>query len=204
MKEKYIEDLREIKKMMNLSTRFISLSGLSGVSIGIIALFGVWFADHIVFKDQNYLVADRIELSDKSITHILLIAIGTLLLSTITAIFFTVKKSKQQNQNVWNHQTKRLLINLFIPLIAGGLLCFILLFKGFIGLLPPLTLMFYGLALVNASKYTLPEIRSLGLFEIVLGLIAVQLIDYGLFLWAFGFGILHIAYGLFIQRKYQS
>jgi len=68
----------------------------------------------------------------------------------------------------------------------------------------PLTLIFYGLALVNASKYTLSEIRSFGIAEIVLGLIAMAFIGYGLLFWAIGFGLLHIIYGIIMHVRYGS
>ena len=108
------------------------------------------------------------------------------------------------NQPLWNHQTKRLLINLLISLATGGIFSFILLLKGFIGLVAPITLLFYGLALVNASKYTLSEIRSLGLLEIALGLISTYYIGYGLLFWAVGFGALHIVYGVLMHLKYEK
>ena len=203
MKEKYIQDLKEIKDIMNRSTRFISLSGLSGVSTGIAALTGAYLAYQTIFRDKDYLVYHAVEINNESIADLLLIATGTLILSIATAIFFTSRKTKKRSQNVWDYQTKRLLINLSIPLITGGLLCLMLLFKGFVGMVPPLTLIFYGLALVNGSKYTLHEIRSLGLIEILLGLIAFHFIDYGLLVWAFGFGVIQIVYGLIIQWKHK-
>lgn len=203
MKEKYIEDLKEIKEIMNRSSRFISLSGLSGVSTGIVALAGVFLAYLIFFKEQDYLVYDAIEIGNGRKNLLLLIALGTLILSIGSAFFFTARKTKKRNQNILNNQTKELLINLLIPLVTGGLLCLVLLFKGFVGILPPLTLIFYGLALVNGSKYTLPEIRTLGLIEIIIGLIATQFIGYGLIFWAFGFGAMQIVYGLLVQKKYK-
>jgi flagellar biosynthesis component FlhA len=202
MKE-YIEDLKEIREIMNRSTRFISLSGLSGVSTGIIALAGSYLAYQTIFKEQDYLVYNAVDISKEIIGYLLFIAIGTLILSIASAIFFTSRKTRKQKQNVWDQQTKRLLINLSIPLIAGGLLCLMLIFEGFLGIVPALTLIFYGLALVNGSKYTLYEIRNLGLIEIMLGLIAFQFIDYGLLFWAFGFGVIQIVYGLIIQWKYK-
>lgn len=203
-KEKYIEDLKEIKDIMNRTTRFISLSGLSGVSTGIIALAGTFLAYQTIFKDQGYLVYNAVELNSDNLRYLLLIAVGTLILSIGTAIFFTSRKTKKQNQSGWNSQTKELLFNLLIPLITGGLLCLTLLFKGFVGILPPLTLIFYGLALLNGSKYTLSEIKNLGLIEILLGLTAIHFIDYGLLFWAFGFGVVQILYGIIIQIKYKS
>jgi len=70
-------------------------------------------------------------------------------------------------------------------------------------MLPSVTLVFYGLALVNASKYSLSDIRSLGLIELVLGLLAFWLIGYGLLIWAIGFGLVQLVYGLLIQKKYS-
>ena len=203
-KEKYIEDLKEIKDIMNRTTRFISLSGLSGVSTGIIALVGAFIAYQTIFKDQGYLAYNVVGLNSDNLRYLLLIAVGTLILSIGSAIFFTSKKTKKQNQRGWNSQTKELLFNLLIPLITGGLLCLTLLFKGFVGILPPLTLIFYGLALLNGSKYTLSEIKKLGLIEILLGLTAFHFIDYGLLFWAFGFGVVQILYGIIIQIKYKS
>ncbi len=203
-KEKYIEDLKEIKDIMNRTTRFLSLSGLSGVSTGIIALVGAFLAYQTIFKDQGYLAYNVVGINSDNLRYLLLIAVGTLILSIGSAIFFTSKKTKKQNQSGWNSQTKELLFNLLIPLITGGLLCLTLLFKGFVGILPPLTLIFYGLALLNGSKYTLSEIKKLGLIEILLGLTAFHFIDYGLLFWAFGFGVVQILYGIIIQIKYKS
>ncbi|MFH1000744.1 MAG: hypothetical protein V1783_07870 [Bacteroidota bacterium] len=204
MKEKYIEDLKEIKDIMNRSTRFISLSGLSGVSTGITALIGVSLAYLLIFKQQNYLVYPAVDLNGKNLAYLLIIAIGTLMLSIGMAIFFTTSKTKKRGQNIWDSQTKRLLINLIIPLTTGGILSLMLIFKGYLGIVPPLTLIFYGLALVNGSKYTLPDIRNLGLIEIILGLIAFQLIQFSLLFWAIGFGLMQIIYGIIVQRKYKS
>jgi hypothetical protein len=204
MKEKYIEDLKEIKDIMNRSSRFISLSGLSGISAGIIALIGAYLAYQTVYTNQNYLGYRSATLTTESLTQLLLIAFGTLTLAVIMVIFFTTRETKKKNQKIWDTQTKRLLINLFIPLLTGGILCLMLLFKGYVEIVAPLTLVFYGLALVNASKYTLNEIRSLGLIEIGLGLIATHYVGFGLLFWAVGFGLLHIVYGLIMHWRYKS
>ena len=204
MKEKYIEDLKEIKDIMNRSSRFISLSGLSGISAGICALVGAYLAYQTVYIDQNYLGYRRAFLNPETFTQLLLIAVVTLLTAVGTGIYFTTRKTKKQNQKIWDTQTKRLLLNLAIPLVAGGILCIMLLDKGYVGIVAPLTLVFYGLALINASKYTLDEIRSLGLLEVALGLVAIQFIGYGLLFWAIGFGVLHIVYGVIMQLKYKS
>lgn len=203
-KEKYISDLKDIKEMMNKSSRFISLSGLSGVFAGLFALLGVYLAYQNVYADQDYFNYRRADISSESLAYLLLIAAFTLAASIGTGIYFTTRETKKRNQSIWDAQVKRLIVNLAIPLITGGLLILILLLKGFIGIAAPLTLIFYGLALVNASKYTLSEIRSLGLIEIGLGLIGAQFIGYGLLLWAIGFGVMHVIYGMIMHVKYKS
>lgn len=203
-KEKYLNDLREIKDIMNRSSRFLSLSGLSGISAGILALIGAFAAYQIVYTDQDYQSYGKVTITPESLTNLLIIAVVTLVLSVGTVIYFTTRETRKRNQKIWDYQTRRLLINLAIPLITGGILCLILLFRGYIGLVAPLTLIFYGLALVNASKYTLDEIRSLGLAEIGLGLVAAHFIGFGLLFWSIGFGLLHIAYGISMHLKYRS
>ena len=203
-KQKYIDDLNEIKDIMNRSSKFISLSGLSGVFAGVFALLGAYFAYKMVYMNQDYIGYERAVTTNENLTILLIIALITLSLSLGVGIFLSTRKAKKNNQKIWDLQTKRLLINLLIPLITGGIFCLILLFNGYVGIIAPLTLIFYGLALVNASKYTLKEVRSLGIAEIILGLIATYFIGYGLLFWSVGFGLLHIIYGIIMKTRYGS
>ena len=130
---------------------------------------------------------------------------GLVLIASLAAgIFFTVRKAKRKGQGIWDSTAKRVLINLFIPLAVGGLFCIELLYYRLVGLVPPATLIFYGLALINASKYTLHDIRFLGICEVILGLIASLFLEYALLFWALGFGVLHIIYGVVMYVKYEK
>lgn len=202
--EKYIEDLKDIKDIMNRSSRFISLSGLSGVSAGVFALIGAYFAYETVYFNQDYFEYRRALVNYTSVKNLLLIGSLTLIGALGSGIFFTYQKAKKNKQKLWDFQSKRLVLNLLLPLGTGGILCLILLFHNYINIIAPLSLIFYGLALVNASKYTLGEIRSLGLVEIALGLFGVAFVGYGMLLWAIGFGVLHIVYGIAMHLKYKS
>lgn len=201
--QKHLEDLREIRDIMTRSSRFLSLSGLAGVMAGLFGLGGAWLAYRTVYAGQDYLGYRSASLSGDAVMQLILIAASVLVLSLSGGVYFSYRKAQKNGESFWNKQAALVLINLFIPLVAGGLLCLILLGQGYVGLLAPLTLIFYGLALVNASKYTLTEIRSLGLLEIVLGLVAVQFIGYGLLFWAIGFGVLHIVYGIWMYVKHE-
>ncbi len=204
-KEKYIQDLADIKNMMERSSRFLSLSGLTGVTIGFWALFGAWNVWEILDRIDSY-ESDSIiaELSTKAI--IKLVLIGTILLVTSLwmGFFHSKKLAKKRGQNLWGPAAKNLIQSLAIPLIIGGLFSIILLTKGLIGLISPTLLIFYGFALISASDHTISDIKYLGFSEILVGLIATYFIGYGLFFWAFGFGILHIVYGIWMYLKYEK
>jgi hypothetical protein len=203
-KEKYIQDLRQIKEIMDRSSKFISLSGLSGIAAGIIALAGAWYAYNYIYTESDYFSYNIILLSSGDVRSLIGLGAVILTLAIGAGLFFTAKKAKKSNQKIWNSQAKRLLVNLSIPLVTGGLLSLIFLSRGFIGIIAPLTLIFYGLALVNASKYTHQEIRSLGIIEIILGLLSAYFIGFGLLFWAIGFGLLHIVYGIIMHYRYGS
>jgi uncharacterized protein YjeT (DUF2065 family) len=189
--------------MMERSSRFISLSGLSGVFAGVFALCGA-YAAYLKLNSVNgiYRLLDRESLMD--VVIYLLIDASIVLVTSITlGIILTHRNSKRKGIKIWDITAKRLLINLLIPLVTGGLFCLVLLFHGLVGLVAPSSLLFYGLALINASKYTLNDIRYLGFCEIALGLIASLNIGYGLYFWAAGFGALHILYGAVMYYKYE-
>ena len=197
-KEEYIDNIKQIKEMMERSSKFISLSSYSGIVIGIFAMIGSYFT----FRDIYGSLGGAIPGKD-SVPGLLIIGSSVLVLSIVSIIILTSIRAKKLNLGLWDAQSKRVLTNLAIPLVSGGLLCLILLLQGYIELVVPLTLVFYGFALVNASKYTLSEIRSLGIIEIVLGLAGTYFINYGLLFWTFGFGVMHIIYGFMMGLKYE-
>lgn len=203
-KEKYLDDLKEIREIMDKSSRFISLSGMSGIVAGVIALIGAYIAYTYIYVDHAFFGYRMVILTPQTISQLLILATVILVLALVAGVFFTKRKAEKTKQKLWDLQTKRLLSNLMIPLAAGGILCLIFLLRGYVGIVAPLTLVFYGLALVNASKYTLSEVRALGLMQVALGLLAAYFVGYGLLFWALGFGVLHIIYGVRMHLKYGS
>lgn len=202
--EKYLNDLSEIKNLMNKSSRFLSLSGLSGVLAGVYALIGAWFAYKTIDFDTTTLGEYRnIIITEDAVIRLIVIAALVLILSIITAIFLSVDKAKKTDEKIWNTASKRLLLNFMIPLATGGFFIIFLIEKNMFGLIAPLNLIFYGLACVNASKYTLGDVRYLGLTIIGLGLLSTWFLGYGILFWALGFGVCHILYGAIMHFKYD-
>lgn len=205
---KYLDDITEIKNIMNRSSRFISLSGLSGVLAGVYALIGAALA---YTRLKNYSGTNYDGLSGRStplwgtdlIQDLILIAVVVIVLAAVTGFLMTLKKSKKSGEKIWDATSKRLVVNFLIPLMAGGIFCLVLIQYGAVGLVAPATLIFYGLACVNASKYTMGDVRYMGLAFVIIGLISTQFIGYGLYFWAIGFGIFHIIYGAMMYFKYD-
>ncbi|HZG26561.1 MAG TPA: hypothetical protein VEZ17_18365 [Chitinophagaceae bacterium] len=206
MKEEqdYIRDIAEMRSMMERSSKFLSLSGLAGIMAGIYALVGAYIARNIFYfnpGDTSYTNTSG-DLSS-GLLRVILLAIIILALAIGTAIFLSSKKANKRGEKLWNPTAKRLLINMAVPLIAGGLLILILISRGLFVFIAPFTLLFYGLALYNASKFTYEIVRSVGLIEIGLGLVGAYFVEYGLFFWALGFGVVHIIYGIYMHYRYE-
>jgi hypothetical protein len=204
--QEYIKDLTEIRSMMVRSTRFLSLTGWSGIMAGIYALVGAYLAYRIIYLNPDEVVYTSLKANilSGSVSTLILIAVAVLVLAIGTAIMLSYRKSTINNYKLWNPATRRLIINLAIPLVTGGVFIIVLFSKGLLGLIAPSTLIFYGLALLNASKFTFEDVKYLGITQIALGLAASYYVGYGLFFWAAGFGLMHIIYGIYMHLRYEK
>lgn len=205
--EKYLKDIQDIKQMMSQSSQFLSLSGLSGILAGIYALIGAAYA-HSVLPEYN---RAGYELSRATMTYdeqqitikLFVAAMAVIVLSLVTGYILSSMKAKKQGEKVWTVSAQKLIVNFGIPLGAGGTFALILLQKEYYGLIAPITLLFYGMACVNASKFTFRDVRYLGITLIIVGLLATYFLGYGLYFWALGFGVCHIIYGAMMHFKYE-
>jgi len=206
--EQSLEALRDIRRMMERSSRFISLSGLSGVSAGIFALVGayiarVWISDYYGVNGYVSLHGYTRDETDVLKYRLITLALVILVAALASSTWFTWRKARKSRLPILDHASKKLAINMMIPLAAGGFFVLGLMDRSDWTYVAPTCLVFYGLALVNASKYTLTDIRYLGLLEIALGCISMYFPHEGLYFWAAGFGVLHIIYGLIMWWKYE-
>ena len=204
MDQKHQEDLSHIRSMMERSSRFISLSGLSGVFAGLSALIGGLYV-YQLFKANglDYFDGEHKLYSVDLVSELVFIALLILFFALTFGIFFTIRKSRKYHLLIWTAATKKMLINLAIPLVVGGVFCLALLYHQIYVLIAPATLLFYGLALVNAERYTFSDIKYLGFCELILGCVSLFFLGYGLVFWIIGFGVLHILYGLIVFKKYK-
>ena len=203
--EQSLETLQDIKRMMERSSRFISLSGLSGVSAGAFAIIGAFIAHNWIRQYIAAMPGEAFPAEARDIFELKMLglAIAVLIAALLSSTWFTWRKARKSQLPIWDHASKKLAINMAIPLAAGGFFAMGLLDHGGWNFIAPACLVFYGLALVNASKYTLTDIRYLGFLEIALGCIGMYFPHEGLYFWTTGFGLLHIIYGLIMWWKYE-
>jgi len=191
-----IEDIKAIREMMEKSSKFTSINGLSLVLAGFFAFAGGWYARHLQ-KVHKYE-------TDALILPWLGIALVILVLAVGTISIFSYCKAKKNNQPLFNSVTRRASYNLLVPLAVGGLFSLLMLLRGNIAIVAPLTLIFYGLALINTSKFTFSEIHILGICQVILGLLATVFLYNGMIFWIIGFGTFHIIFGLKMYVKYDK
>jgi len=201
-----LQEIHDIKRIMERSSRFISLSGLSGIAAGICALVACWFANNMIagYYDRyngrgNWNESDFTQLK----WQLTGLAAIVLTLALVLSYYFTWRRARQNRVPLWDMTSRKLLWTMLVPLVSGGLFILAMLKYGEWRFLAPACLIFYGIALVNGSRFTLSEIRYLGYLEILLGLVNTQIVGYGLYFWAVGFGVLHIVYGTMMWWKYE-
>jgi hypothetical protein len=211
VQNQHLDSIEDIKNLMNKSSRFISLSGWSGIAAGVCALIAAVIA---YGKINHYRHGSILETtngratifqrdSEYLIYELLWIAIATFIAALCLAFIFTYIRSRKTGVPIWGFTARRLMVNVMVPIIVGGLLILRMMTFGFYELISPACLFFYGLALINASKFTLSEIRYLGYCELLLGAINLWILGHGLLFWAIGFGILHIIYGVIMWNRYE-
>ncbi|MBW6534453.1 MAG: hypothetical protein K0B11_05560 [Mariniphaga sp.] len=197
--ENYLAEIKEIRKMMEESSRFLSLSGLSGVLVGIYALAGAFMAESLIYSNKLFGWIFNFNI----LPDLLFMAAIVLILSLLTVTLLTYRRTKKAGTKIWNPGSRLMLINLAIPLTAGGVVILIFVFKGIYEIAAPGCLIFYGLALINAAKFTRQEIFFMGLIQVSLGILAALFPSLALLFWAIGFGVIHIIYGTVMYFRYE-
>jgi hypothetical protein len=208
-KEEQLNSLQDIKNLMERSSRFTSLSGISGIGAGIIAIIGCLYVSFqlnlsIFSEAQNIMRWNNTP--DEKITLKFLIQTAFIIffLAYIAFLFLVNMKAKKINVKIFDSTGRKFIFHFLLFLISGGLFAAVLFYYNFFFLIVPSLLIFYGLALVNVSRLSFNVIRNLGLMEVILGFILCFMPGYALLFFFTGFGVLHVVYGLFVHFKYDK
>jgi hypothetical protein len=205
--QKHINDLSEIRSMMERASKFISLSGISGISAGIVALIGAalayWFLYIHLPLASSPLLFYSLSIFEDSVVTIFLLACVVFSCACLLAVIFTTRNSRRKKLPIWDYSSKRVLVHLMVPLVSGAFIIMALVYYKCFELVIPSSLIFYGFALINSGHFTFRDIKILGFIEIFIGIAALFLVEWGLILWSLGFGLLHIIYGAIMYFKYE-
>jgi hypothetical protein len=198
------DDLAQIRAIMERSTRFLSLSALASVLAGVYALIGAALAYRYIYFSHKVLYG-RItdDLFGRDTLPLVLLAGTVLVLAAGTGLWLCFRKARRAGQKLWTASARRVLVNFALPMVVGGIFILVLYWRGYYSLIAASTLIFYGMALISAGNFTFSDIRVLGMWQAVLGLLAAVFPGKGLLFWALGFGVLHILYGIVMYWKYE-
>ncbi|HBS85602.1 MAG: hypothetical protein A2W91_14435 [Bacteroidetes bacterium GWF2_38_335] len=207
-KEEQLEALKDIRNLMERSSKFLTLNGFAGVFVGIIAMAGgvitlLWLDNKNMVYEDFFNVSPSTN-GFSNMYFLFAISGAVLFFSILVSSIMTMSKAKKKNYKIWDATTRKVLFHFFLPMVVGGILCLIFVHKGLFPMVAPFMLIFFGLALISCSKYTFNELKVLGIIETILGLIAAVYLQYGLYFWMVGFGLLNIIYGLFMFFKYEK
>lgn len=204
-----LNDIRDIRNLMQDSTRFLNLSGVSAILVGVYACIGAYMAYIILGSNSinHFSDAPILHVNTPYRLKIMVLLAFIILAACLVSVFgMSYRKARRSGKTLsLTRPMKNLLWNFFLPLLTGGVLCFSAIYQGHYGLTSSIMLIFYGLALINGSKYTYSHTRYLGYAEILLGLLDSFVQGYALIFWVIGFGLFHMVYGLLfylqIERK---
>ncbi len=139
-----VKALEEIKQIMDRSSRFVSLSGWSGIAAGICALVAAWLAGK---KFNEYGISENEYEANSSYTRdgnllqldreLLILAVITFIAAFFFAFLFTWLRSRKTGVPIWGLMARKVMINLAVPMIVGGLLIWRITDFGIYGLVAP-------------------------------------------------------------------
>lgn len=196
------EALSDIRRMMERSSRFHSLSGFSLVAAGICGLLGMVWVKFLILPTAN---PDYSGMSANSFLRdrLIVAALCVLVAAVLSGYLFTWLKTRKKGLPLWNMIFRKVAVSFLIPMVAGGALAIGMIFYEEYHFIAAVCLLFYGLALVNAAHNTVTEIRTLGILEILAGIFCL-FSGYKLLSLSLGFGILNILYGIIIWYRYKE
>lgn len=202
-KEKHLDDLAQIRSIMERSKKYLSLSPWAAVMAGFYALTGASITFVLIPDLFNHFTNERVLTSGK-LWVLFCLAMGMLILATWSALALNSRQARKNGGQLWTKAARRLALNFVLPMLAGGLFITALWLHSYYTLIPAAMLLFYGLSLINAGNFTFSNVRILGVLQTALGLGAAFWPNTGLWWWTMGFGWLHLCYGWWLYHQLKS
>lgn len=179
------EDLRFIRQTMERAASFTALPGWGGVLMGVVALLAAPAAARAASEREWMLTW-----------------LGAALLAFLTGFTDMLHKVRAQRSSLVSGPASRFILALLPSFFVGGALTIALARAGLWSLVPGTWLLAYGAAVIAAGTHSIRAVRWMGAAYLVLGALALAFpIGRGDVWMGLGFGLVHIAYGLWIARS---
>lgn len=181
-----MDNLSFIRSTMERATAFTAVPGWGGVAMGVTALAAAAVARVVPSRGEwlmVWLAASALALS-----------IGG---------WSMAAKARKAGTSVFSYSGRRFVLSYLPPLVVGALLTIVLARAGLYSALPGTWLLLYGTGVVTGGAFSVRVVPVMGFCFMALGALALLApTAWGDWLMAFGFGGLHIVFGLIIARRY--
>ena len=186
LSDRAIDNLRFIRETMERSTHFTAVPGYGGMLMGMTAIVAAYFASQ-QSTGQAWLMVWLTE-------AFLAFAIGLLAMW---------QKSKLGDSSLLSAPARKFAFGFAPALISAVAITLGLWRYDQYLLMPAVWMLLYGAAVVTGGAFSVKVVPVMGWVFIALGAIAFALpLDFGNYLMAVSFGIVHIVFGLIIARRY--
>jgi len=185
LSDRAIENLSFIRRTMEASGTFTSVSGRGVMGMGVLALLAAAYASRFPGLEAR-----------------LLIWAGAAVLSGAVSGYAIVRKARHRKESALSGPGRKFVLNFMPSIAAGGALTVALLAAGLPDLLPGTWLLLYGTGVVTGGAFSVRVVPAMGLAFMALGALGLAVPLWGPALMAVGFGGLHLAFGAIIARRY--
>ena len=181
-----MDNLRFIRETMERTTAFTAVPGWGLVILGVTALV----AAAVAARQPGAVTWMTVWLGEAACALVI----------TVGAIKY---KARTLQMPVLTGPGRRFASSFAPPMCAGVMLTAVLFRSGLVADMPGLWLLLYGTGVVTAGAFSVKIVPLMGLCFMGLGAVALAgPASWGNWCMAAGFGLLHIAFGIVIARRY--
>ena len=177
------DELRFIRATMERAVRFDAVPGVGMILMG---------SSAIVAYGATQIMPDLW----------LTIWLATAVTAFLTGVAAMALKARRGGLSLWSRPAQSFVLTFIPPLAVGALLTGALHTAGAHHLLPGAWLSLYGIAALTGGAFSVRSVAVMGTCFLVLGAAALLYAPVGPALMVCGFGVLHVAFGVYIANRH--
>lgn len=192
------ENLRVIRQTMERSTRYTTLSGWSGVLIGLLAILSVWMTDVIIHHLHQSHLGVR-----SGAPVLATLWIGAMAVAVGVEFACNKRRAARVGKRVVSRLGAHIILAALPAFVTGGILTLFFYEHNLIFQIWGAWMLCYGLAICAVGLFSIRPVSVLGGAFVLSGALTLLLpVPFHFFMMALAFGGYHIIYGVMMARKY--